>query len=113
MCPKLALRKFQSTAKVPSYSVETAAGSEFVTWTIGYQKPCGKLTYGRTSSHEIAAVCNNKRWSVEPGGTYKSPELRAEILVARKEADVGFDGGWEGNCTRGCKSLVIKALEVC
>jgi hypothetical protein len=72
-----------------------------VSWTIRYRKENNTYVYGRTSNYQIAASCESKGWLVEAGNHYGDPTVWADILVARKEADADFDGGWEGDCTRG------------
>jgi hypothetical protein len=74
-----------------------------VTFLIRYQKPNGFYTFGRTTSAEIAAVCAQKGWDTVPGGLYADADVRRDILAARKEADVDFDGGWDNDCTKGRK----------
>jgi hypothetical protein len=74
-----------------------------VTWTIGYRKQDGLLAYGRTSNPEIATSCEEKGMTAVTGGLYLDANVRADILAARKEVDVNFDGGWHGDCTRGCE----------
>lgn len=77
-----------------------------MTWTIKYRKPDGFLTYGRTSNPKIATFCIENRMSTAAGALFSGAEVIADILAARKEADVNFDGGWEGDCTRGLKAVL-------
>jgi hypothetical protein len=72
-----------------------------VTWTIRYRKADSSYAHGRTSSLEIATACESKGWSVVAGNQYGDATVRNDILAARKEADAEFDGGWEGDCTKG------------
>jgi hypothetical protein len=78
-----------------------ASESRPVTFLIRYRNPNGSYTFGRTSSAEIAAACAQKGWEAVPGGLYADADVRREILAARKEADVNFDGGWDNDCTKG------------
>jgi len=74
-----------------------------VTWTVRYRKADGFLGHGRTSNIDIANLCQTNGMTAVTGGLFSDAEVRADILAARKEADVNFDGGWDGDCTRGCK----------
>jgi hypothetical protein len=74
-----------------------------VTWMIRYRKVDGFFAYGRTSNAEIATFCEDKGMMTFTGGLFPDAEVRADILAARKQADVNFDGGWDNDCTRGCK----------
>jgi hypothetical protein len=89
---------------------EPAAGCDarYVTWMVKYKKEDGLFTYGRTSSWQTARACEEKGWTVQPGGKYADVKVRADILAARKEADAEFDGGWEGDCTRGCEFATVR-----
>jgi hypothetical protein len=85
----------------PSPTSSIIVTEDYVAWTVKYQKPNGKYTYGRTSNVDIAVMCEERGWSAEPGRKFKK-SVREYILAARKEVDVDFDGGWEGDCTKGC-----------
>ena len=75
----------------------------YVSWTIRYRKSSGRYTYGRTCNLDIARTCEENGWLVQPGAKWQERSTRDEILAARIEADVEFDGGWNGDCTRGCE----------